>query len=503
MKKGFYSIGTIIILIFAALTFVLIPAFSGASEVSRLPDYGSFNGKPIRFEEKSDFFRAATEVFENYEQQGVDFGNQAYAGAYYTQAFSQAFTNIIGGYALEYYTETTGYKVPDSSLRRELRNLQMFKDSSGEFSPAIYKAIPEAEKRKAQQEVERNLLQIKSYQDIFGSFSQIGSESFYGLKSSASEVEFIRKMGEKLYSFDIAAFDMREYPEQEKINFGKAHKDLFVKYNLKVISLESESKAKLVQKRINDSEITFEDAITEYSTKYYGDPETGILSASYAYQITNAVVNTQDAQKITSLKKDEVSPIIETASGYCLFKSTDVAIEPDFESEQVISYVYSYLQTREKSVIEDYYSNLAKDFASKASSSSFETACNNFPVKSTSVAPFALNYNNTVLVGHSTISEDEILKFVVQNENFYKTAFKLKKDEISSPIILPGANQVLVVRCTNITTGGTDKQNAKSVITPEIQKASRDSINFAVLGSDKIKDNSKEFMQVFLSTGAK
>ena len=61
MKKSFYSIGSIIILLFAALIFVLIPAVSGAGDAVRYPDYGSYNGRPVRFEENSDFYNAVSE----------------------------------------------------------------------------------------------------------------------------------------------------------------------------------------------------------------------------------------------------------------------------------------------------------------------------------------------------------------------------------------------------------------------------------------------------------
>ena len=51
MKKGFYSIGSIIILLLAAVIFVLVPAMSERGSGKQLPDYGSFNGRHIRYEE--------------------------------------------------------------------------------------------------------------------------------------------------------------------------------------------------------------------------------------------------------------------------------------------------------------------------------------------------------------------------------------------------------------------------------------------------------------------
>lgn len=496
MKKSFYSIGSIIILLLAALIFVAIPAMSGAADAQRLPDYGSYNGKPVRYEENTDFYNAANELFNYYENQGVDFSSE-YASTFYAPIFQQAFQNTIGGFALEYFTESTGYKAPTTAVNRSMRKLDMFRDGSGEFSPAIYQSYTETEKRKAQLRVEKTLTQMRSYEDIFGSMAEVGYSSIYGLKPSSAEIEFIRKMGEKQFAFDAAAFDMKNFPEEEKVAFGKAHKDLFVKYNVRVISCESESKAKEVAKRLNNSEITFEDAITEYSKKYYGDPETGVVSANYRYQLSNAVVNEADVEKITSLKANEVSPVVETASGYCVFQATENPTEPDFTDADTVVAAYSYLLTREKSVIEDYYANVAKDFAAKAAATDFMSAAESFGATATSVNASALNYNDTVLIGRSMFSDDPVLRFAVTNENFYKTAYKLKKDEISAPVVLSGGNQVIVLKCTDITNGGTPSEDARTVIAPELDQASKTSINYSILASDKIKDNSAEFMKAF------
>lgn len=496
MKKSFYSIGSIIILLLAALIFVLVPAMSDRSSGKQLPDYGKYNGKHIRYEDGSEFHKAVNELANYYEAQGIDL-NSEYASMFYSQIFDQAFQNVIGSYALEYFTESTGYAVPTSAINRTIRNLDIYRDSDGKFSAAMYDNYTETEKRKTQDNVVKNLVQMRSYEDLFGSMAEVGDAPIYGLKASSNEIEFIRKMGEKTYSFEAVSFDMKNYPDSQKVAFGKAHSDLFVSYNLKVISCDSESKAKEVVKRVNNSEITFEDAITEYSKGYYGDKETGVLAANHKYQLETAVVKPEDLEKITSLTAGSISPVIETASGYCVFKATEAPVQPDFEDAQTITTVYSYLLTREKSVIEDYYTSVAKDFVSKANSTDFYSAAEEFSVVVTPVAPFALNYNDTLLVGKSSLSSIPSLSYAASNENFFKTAFKLKKDEISAPVVLSSASEVVVLKCTDITTGGTAIENAKTVIAPAIDQASKASINYSILQSDRIVNNSGEFMAAF------
>lgn len=498
MKKGFYSIGTIIILLLAAIIFVFVPAMAGVEgKAGQLPDYGSYNGKPIRYEENSPFYNAAIRCMEQYEQQGYNFSDPTFASFLYTQAFEQAFTNVVGGYALTYFSESTGYKVPETAIDRRIRQQEQFLDISGEFSPAVYEALSETDKRNLRKSIAEELTQMRSYEDIFGSLNEVGNRPLYGLKASTSEIDFINKMSDKLYALDAAAFDMSNYPDSEKVAFGNAHKDLFVKYNLKVISCDTEAKAKEVLKRIKNSEITFEDAIPEYSTKHYGDPETGLLSANFRYQLDNAFTKPEDIEKVTSLATGDMSEILETASAWCIFKATDAPVQPDFTDSFIVSNVYDYLKTREKSVIENYFENQAKDFVAKANADGFETACNTFPVKTNSYPAFALNYNNTSLIGHNPLSDDQLLSSAVTTDDLYKTAFKLKKGEVSSPVVLSGSNIVVVFRCSDIVTA--EKTSAdRDACANTINVSSKSSINSTILASDKIKDNSAEFMKVFL-----
>lgn len=497
MKKGFYSIGSIIILLLAAIIFVLVPAAAGVSDSSPYPEYGSYNGKAIRYEENSPFFNAASQCRNEYEQRGYNFNDPTFASFLYSQVFEQAFTNVIGGYALTYFTESTGYKVPETAIDRRIKQQEQFLDISGEFSPALYESLSEADKKKLRKSIAEELTQIRSYEDIFGSLAEVGKRPLFGLKASTAEIDFVNKLSDKLYAFDAAAFDMSTYPDSEKVAFGNSHKDLFVKYNLKVISCDTEAKAKEVLKRINNSEITFEDAIPEYSTKHYGDPETGVLSANFKYQLDNAFTKAEDVSKVTSLATGDLSDILETASAWCIFKATEAPTEPNFNDEFTVSSVYDYLRTREKSVIENYFENQAKDFVAKANAEGFETACNTFPVKTNSYPAFALNYNNTSLIGHNPLSDDQLLSSAITTDELYKTAFKLKKDEISSPVVLSGSNIVVVFRCADIITAEKTADD-RDACANTINMSSKNSINSTILSSDKIKDNSAEFMKAFL-----
>lgn len=496
MKKGFYSIGSIIILLLAAITFVLVPAISEKASGFTYPDYGSYNGRAIRFDEQSDFYKEANYIISQYEQNGVDFNSEE-SKFYYSYIFNQAFQRVVLKYSLEDFSKSIGYNVPKGTLIKFLKLQNVFKDQSGEYSEAIYKNATAAQKKEIYDALTTKLNCFRSEQDLYGSNELINNEPLFGLKKSSSEIDFIKKMSKKVQSFEVASFNLSNYPDSEKVAFGNAHKDIFKKLNLKVISCDSKEKANEVLKRIKNSEITFEDAITEYSTNYYGDEETGIIGASYKYQISNAVVNPGDEEKITSLAKDQYTDVIETPSAYCIFKSFDDPIEADFTDSKTISDVYEYLLTREKSIIEDYFTNLAKDFTAKAISTSFDQACSEFNVTKSDIPQVALNYGNETLIGKSFDQTDSIMNYVSTNDNFFKTAFKLKKDEISSPIVLSGSNKVIVLKCTGISELDLSNEESTNLISSELRNATNNSIRRAILTNDKVVDNSSEFMAAF------
>ncbi|HRZ89265.1 MAG TPA: hypothetical protein P5117_07250, partial [Spirochaetia bacterium] len=50
-RNTFVYIGTIVILVIVVVAFVFVPSFGGPSADGRLPDFGSYAGTPIRYEQ--------------------------------------------------------------------------------------------------------------------------------------------------------------------------------------------------------------------------------------------------------------------------------------------------------------------------------------------------------------------------------------------------------------------------------------------------------------------
>lgn len=494
MKKGLYSIGGIIILLIAAFIFVLVPALAGGAGQNRLPAYGSYGGVPIKFEEGTEFYSLANQAVQRMEQQGYSF-NAEYASFFYSMAFSQAFNQVVGPMALRDMTNKSGWIAPDTAIDRSL--ITQYYNENGAFSQALYNATPDDAKRKYQEQVVNSLTAGRSYEDLFGSFDSFGGKKLFGLKVSSQELEFIRSMGTKAHEFEYVSFSMKTFPEENTKEFAQKNADKLTKYDLAIITVNDENKAKDVLKRISNAEITFEDALTSYSTKSVGDSESGKITSNRQYQIESLLKDKEKLVEVTSLAKDAYSAPIELENGWAIFKCMENSSAPDFNNADDLKAATNYIFSHEKGIVQDYYMAKANDFIAAAATSGYNDACAKFGLEKQTTPSFALNWNNSTLVGKSNVEDKPDLKGALTNESFLATAFKLGEGEVSSPVVLPSTDSIIVLRCSGINDSGTSVEDAPRLIGDEIANADASVVNSAIQNSPKIKSNSAEFMAVF------
>ena len=78
MKKHFYTIGSIIILLFSAVIFIVLPAMVGGAKAQKLPPFGSYDGKQITYEPGTIFSNTVTNYAEALKWQGQDITENTY-----------------------------------------------------------------------------------------------------------------------------------------------------------------------------------------------------------------------------------------------------------------------------------------------------------------------------------------------------------------------------------------------------------------------------------------
>ncbi|MBQ9630805.1 MAG: hypothetical protein IJR49_04390, partial [Treponema sp.] len=228
--------------------------------------------------------------------------------------------------------------------------------------------------------------------------------------------------------------------------------------------------------------------VEEYSTKSYSDSD-GKLNSSYSYELEKIIKDKNDFEVLKSLAKDANSSVIETTTGFSIFHVTEEATKPDFSNESTIRDVYNYLNTYEVGHIEDYYTKQANEFVTRASVDGFENACSQFNIQNNVLSSFPLNYGSAS-IANSIDTSIQGLSGCDSNEHFLQTAFSLKQDEISSPIVNDKSIIVLQMRSESLNDATEDVSFAN-----EISAYDSSSVSSSIKESPKVENN---VLQVFI-----
>ena len=479
MKRSVYTIGSLIILLIAAFIFVLVPIFQGGKMGKRLPVFGKYDGTEIRYEQDTDFYNYVARYAENFKNRGIEIKDSVQL-----YLFEYAFNTTVTELAYKKAVAKAGYKVPETAINRAIK--PYFTDDNGNFSQKLYNiSVSNNPDNVAtlRNQIASTLSTNRYAEDSFGGQTALGSGTLYGLKTSGAEADFIHKMGNAQRSFNMAVFNMSDYPDSEKVAFGKANAEKFVKYDFSVITVSDKAKAASILKRINENAITFEDAVSE-SQKIYSN-ESGKINSKYHYQIEKFLKQPADMEKLAALEEGAVSEPFQTSVGYSIFKANSAKTEPDFSDSTTVKTVYNYLTANEAGHIEDYYKERAKAFAAAAKNRGFNAAVNQYNAKKVSIPEFALNYGGLSVMSKLNTTLDG-LSGADTNKNFLNTAFALKDGELSEPIT--NGNNILVLQPTKINVAAQEPIPAEA-LNDELTNYDMTSAQTALFSSPKLVNN--------------
>ena len=484
MKKGvLYTFGASIILIISFIAFVLPSSLRRASQEQEGLVFGKWNNKKISYEYGSDFADFLSQYAQLLRNQGMDINSYQY------QLYNYAFNSTVVKYAQEDALKAAGYEVPQASINLQLKNY--FKDADGKFSMKAYKQAEPSYIESLTKSIKNSLYTGRYYDDYFG--TAFGSHTLFGLKSPEAETEFIENFGNEKRAFRMVTFDTGNYPEEEQLNFGKANPEKFIKYDMTIITVDDKETANKVLSRIEKGQLTFEDAVVEYSKKSYSDSE-GKLSNNSQYQIENILSNKEDLSKITTLAQDETSPAIETMMGISIFKNNASAIQPDFTTEDTLKDIKNYISIYENSVIEDYFVEQAKVFVKDAKASDLDTAAANYEnVTIEDLAAFPLNYGSSSLYEAMDTSSITVLANADKSEDFLKQAFSVKLNDYTDPIIIGG--DIVVLQYTGSETVEKAEDAEPSDYISQFQEFDQNATQDVVFKSSKLENN---FLNVYI-----
>lgn len=477
MKKNTsYTIGAVIVLLICAFCFVAVPAFTGSDGGASIPAFGKFNGREIKYAQGSDMFNLVAQDMDFYQ-----YTKTKITEAEQKSSFENAFTTLVLKYAYDDYVKSSGYAAPSETVKRIL--IENYYSQNGEYSKKLYQSTDDDTKLKIQAATEESLLSARFNDDFFGSDEVVGKHSLFGLKESDAELDFLRDYNNGKRGFDMAVFNLSDFPAEEKIKFANENKDKFVIYDLSIITVNDKTTAESIARRIKGNEITFDDAFAEYSSSKLFTNSEGKFNWKYQYELEAILKDKADASKIAALEIGTSSDAIQTIFGYSVFRQDSAMKDADLTTDASLYDINSYINNYEKNLIEDYFISKANDFASNVANKDFAEACANNNAEYVHIDPFPLNFGS-VDISESVNTNITGFSYADTDEKFLKTAFALSKDEVSSPMVMEG-KCVVVLKYTEDGTNNTSSPFAiKSLNTYD-----QSDVNNAIFNSPKFVNN--------------
>ncbi len=515
MKNKMLWIGSVFILILSVICFVvfgvgteLIKVFKG--DESRI-SFGKYDGKEIVREPNTEFANAVNNFTKRMQEQkeleaqrNPSIKNELEQKDY-LEIYSYSFNAAVQSLAYKNAVAETGYK--PSSKGISFAMLPLFLNGEGKYDPKFYNMLPNSTKESLKSEFTTMSIWKRFSNDMFGgtkyfgeyiaclqdyrtafdfnSAETVGDYALYGLKTNEKETGFLASLENEKRAFDAVAFDKNDYPLSEVKAFASSNKDLFDTYSLSVLTVKEESQAKKLRGQISNGEVTFKDAVTEYSEKYYGDGD-GNLKENFAYQIKEDLENEADFDKIAALTKDGLSEVVKTNRGYSLFQCKGEKSSADFSDEATLEVVKTYIKSNKQDLIDAYFTEKAKAFASDAKSSGFDSAAATFGLEKVSIPAFALNYGNASLLGRFAANGSKAFSNASSNEEFLTKAFSMGVNEISEPLVMD--NYITVFMLKSIEKAETNSEKADS-IKAEIASYDQEEALTTLFSGSKVENN--------------
>lgn len=440
-KKSFWlTAGSIVILILSAITFILVPSIGGFTSSQEKVIAGKYKGKAIEYGYGTDYLTAVQNYAQYYQQIAQQQGVTLSQFDYYS-IFQGAFNSVVLNMMYTDFVNDSGYVPAENAIKRDM--IKYFTDENGNYSAKAFREASETYKKTIRDSVTNSNITSRFVNDYFGEDSNYIANTLYGLKTPANEEKFFINLTKKSRSFEMVSFSKDNYPDGEILAFANNNKELFNSYNLSAITTNEESEIKSIKNQLDKNEITFDDAATTLSTKSYCD-DNGKITRKYTYQIKNILTSDEDVTKLTSLTAGATTDIIKTATGYAIFRCDAAPDSPDFTTEAMIADVKYYLNYNEQGIIDDYFNALAGDFATSAASIGFADAAEAAGLEKKEIPSFVINYGGNSFLGTLPFSNITELSGAENNELFFRTAFSLKQNEISSPITI--GNNVIILK---------------------------------------------------------
>lgn len=429
-KRNMLYGGAIFILLLSVVTFVAIPTAGTSVAANNSIVFGKWDGTPIEYAQDSYFIRQMQTISDQMKSQGQEINQYSYYSI-----MQSAFNSAVVRLAILDELKAAGYKVPQANVDKAL--IPYYQDANGRYSSKLYSETAESTRASRRKIMAEDLTAQRFIDDIFG--DQNGT---YGLKTATGETDLVKKMSGPERTFNYVAFSTSAYPESESAAWGMEHAELFAKHDLSLITVDTEATAKKVAGMLAKNELSFEDAVTTYSTRV-GTDAAGKLTKSFRVDLNKLFTDAKDLDTVLTLEPGTLSGIVKADKNWALVRCDSATVEPDFSNAQVLAAVTSYINENERGRVEDYFVAKAKEFSEAANRNGLDAACSAFGVEKKTTSSFGINYGNVSILSPVPVDTATELSGAQSSETFFKTAFALSASTVSEPVLL-GSNVVVL-----------------------------------------------------------
>ncbi|GEM_PF-5884717 len=472
---------SIIILVLIVLSFVVAPALTGLGTPQDSLQFGSYDGEPITFEQNNYFFH-------QYRNIASQFGGQVAEQEQHQQMYQiwrAAFERTVIFMDLKQRAEEAGLVITEDRIQNFLRTAGPYVDEQGEFDPAAYRNTPTAQRQEIQQQMKDELLHQQIRQDLFSA------------KVPPGETDFFISLIDTEKRFDYISFDLQDYPLEKTAEYAREHPEAFRQIDVSTVILQTDrADAETVRQRIEDREITFEEAARTYSQDILTQ-DLDHEGRFFYFELLEVFEDSGQLQDLFALQEGEVSEVVDTAYGPAIYQINRAAHEPDFEDEELLADIRAYMARTERGQMQDYFLEKAQSFAESADSLGFNAAAEEAGLTVHSTDLFPISFNDPMLMDAISEADPEgILAQASNDEYVLKQLFAQERGDMTQP--LPAGNHVVVAICREEAELSAEQLAQMRMMYPSyVSQIEQHEYSQQVLTSDKLEDR---FMQVFLGT---
>ncbi|MDR0443192.1 MAG: SurA N-terminal domain-containing protein [Treponema sp.] len=465
-------IGTFIVLILVVISFVLVPAL--VPESSRRGGdliFGYYDKAPISWV-PGNYFSRYQEQLIRYYQGWIEINDfQSARDFIWRPAFEAALVHT----AILQEVKRAKYTVPAKTVDRQVAQLPQFQEN-GRFSSALYKRMSDTSRLQLWRQIQDELAKELYYSSVIS------------LMQPSAEADFIAKMASNMRKFEMASFQLDDYPASEYMAYAQENPDLFKSIHLSRISVNSgEREARQILNSIKDGTTTFEDAARSQSQDPYSE-RGGDMGIRYLYELEWEITEPAAREKIISFGRGEMSDVMQIGSMWAFFRVEDELKAANLEDATVIERIRFYMKSNVKGRMEDWAIAAAMDFIADVKSSNFDAALDKIKKTKSSFGPIPVNYGDVDLF--STLASFSIPELANSSTNdyFWKIAFSTQLNTPSEPFVQ--GDNVLVFLPVEVTeTEEVDIEGIASVYSSYwANSIAERSLQTYFLGSEKTED---------------